>query len=57
MSTPADIWQRRVEGALPALPYVLLVASTAAATLIDGRTATGPTLVLAADHGSPGWSA
>ena len=48
MSTPADIWQRRVEGALPALPYVLLVASTAAATLIDGRTATGPTLVLAA---------
>ena len=39
MSTPADNWQRRVEGALPVLPYVLLAASTAAAVLIDGRTA------------------
>ncbi|MDA0167989.1 sensor histidine kinase [Solirubrobacter taibaiensis] len=48
MSPPADIWQRRVEGTIPALPYVLLVLSTAAAVLIDGRTAPGPTLALAA---------
>ena len=48
MNHSTDIWQRRIEGALPALPYVLLVFSTAAAVLVDGRTATGPTLVLAA---------
>lgn len=48
MSSPADIWQRRVEAVLPALPYVLLALSTAAGTLIDTRTSPGPTLVLAA---------
>lgn len=48
MSSPADIWQRRIEAGLPALPYVLLVASTAAGTLIDDRTAPGPTLAIAA---------
>lgn len=51
MSTPAEIWQRRVESTLPALPYVLLVASTLAAVLIDGRTASGPTLAIAAVTG------
>ncbi|MDA0184973.1 sensor histidine kinase [Solirubrobacter phytolaccae] len=48
MSTPADTWPRRVENALPALPFVLLVLSTFAATVIDDRTAPGPTVALAA---------
>jgi signal transduction histidine kinase len=48
VSSSAEIWQRRIEGAVPALPYVLLGLSTAAATLVDGRTTPGPTLALAA---------
>lgn len=48
MSSPADKWQRRLEGFVPALPYMMLVLSTLAATTIDDRTAPGPTLAISA---------
>jgi signal transduction histidine kinase len=48
VSSFADTWQSRLERLVPALPYILLALSTAAATTIDDRTRPGPTLVIAA---------
>lgn len=49
MSERADIWERRIEAAVPKLPYGLLAFSTLGATLFDAdHAAPGPTLAIAA---------
>jgi signal transduction histidine kinase len=46
VTVAGNIWERRLEGAVPALPYALLAFSTLGATLADETSAPGPTLVI-----------
>ncbi len=48
MKSAADTWERRVETAIPAIPFVMLAVSTFGATVFEDRSAPGPTLAISA---------
>jgi signal transduction histidine kinase len=44
----ANTWERRIEVAIPAIPFVMLAVSAFGATVVEDRSAPGPTLAISA---------